>query len=220
MRRIKKAILRRLYKPFVKRYIAKSRKYRYRDIEIVVHPGVFHPGLFFSTKVLLHFIQSFQLRDKTFLELGAGTGLISIDAAKKGAKVTATDISEVAIKNIEENVRTNKVDVTIIHSDLFQNIPQQTFDYIMINPPYYPKDPTTLEEHAWYCGTEYQYFETLFGNVNKFMHADSKAFMILSEDVNIERIKSIAASYTIHLDEVHKRGLLWEDNFIFRLEIG
>ncbi|MEZ4765877.1 MAG: hypothetical protein R3C26_22645 [Calditrichia bacterium] len=37
------------------RYTASERGYRYGDIRIRVKPGVFHPGFFFSTKVLLKY---------------------------------------------------------------------------------------------------------------------------------------------------------------------
>ena len=35
------------------------------------------------------------------------------------------------------------VNINLIESDLFKNIPKQQFDFIVINPPYYQKDPET-----------------------------------------------------------------------------
>lgn len=79
------------------------------------------------------------LKGKKFLELGCGSGLISIAAAKKGARVTASDINPVAVEFLVKNSEENKVEIEVIESDLFNDIPKQPFDIIAINPPYYKK---------------------------------------------------------------------------------
>ena len=73
------------------------------------------------------------MKDKTFLELGAGSGLISICAAQKGAAVTATDINPVAIQYLQKNSLANNVSLRVIESDLFKTIAAQQFDFIAIN---------------------------------------------------------------------------------------
>ena len=150
-------------------------------------PGVFHPGLFFSTKILLKYLESIELKDKTLLELGAGTGLISVFAANQNAKVKATDINSVAIKNIKLNAEMNKVELNILRSDLFDNIPKQIFDFIIINPPYFPKDPKTESEQAWFCGSDFQFFRKLFKQIGDYICASTNITIILSEDCDIDR---------------------------------
>ena len=44
-----------------------------------------------------------ELENKRFLELGAGSGLISVFAAQQLAIVTATDINHVALEKLKEN---------------------------------------------------------------------------------------------------------------------
>src|SRR6476620_8158278 len=127
------------YKPLLVKYLSKTRIYRYKDIRLSVAPEVFHPGFFSSTQLLLQYISKLPLQGKRFLEPGCGSGLISILAAKNGAMVTATDINPVAVEYLKKNSSQNKVDLEIIRSDLFNNIPEQQFDIIAINPPYYKK---------------------------------------------------------------------------------
>jgi release factor glutamine methyltransferase len=57
MRRLIKRIVGSTWKPFVTWYLRKPRVFRYRDISVTVQPGVFHPGFFFSTKLLLGFLE-------------------------------------------------------------------------------------------------------------------------------------------------------------------
>ena len=96
-----RAFLKKITHPFLKLglrlYYWKPRTFCYDDICIKVHPDVFPPHLTFSTKILLDFISELNLENKTFLELGCGSGIISLLAAKKGANVTASDINQTAL---------------------------------------------------------------------------------------------------------------------------
>jgi len=77
-------------------------------------PGVFHPGLFFSTKLLIEYISEYDLNDKNILELGAGSGLISVYCAKLKANVTASDINPIAVENINQNAKLNSVNIKVV----------------------------------------------------------------------------------------------------------
>src|SRR5687767_8111395 len=102
-----------LLKPLSAWYLSKVRTYRFQDITVKVHPGVFHPGLFFSTKIILKYLKNLNLQGQRILELGAGTGLISIYCFKKNAaQITASDISISAVSNIRENAVLNKAIIT------------------------------------------------------------------------------------------------------------
>ena len=83
MRQVVKYIVERTYRPILVSYLSKTRFYTCNDIRLQVPPQVFHPGFFFSTKLLLAYMEGLPLYGKNFLELGAGSGLIAIHAAKK-----------------------------------------------------------------------------------------------------------------------------------------
>ena len=199
-------------------YTAKTRKFLYEDISIVVHPGVFHPGLFFSTKLLLDFVEKLDLNDKSFLELGAGSGIISLLAAKKNAIVYASDINKAAIKNIRENSQLNNSEINIIQSDLFDEIKQQVFDFIIINPPFFNKEPRTEAEYAWNCGKKFEYFYKLFKSLSNYMSIKSSVFMILSETSKIDTIKSIGTEHGFQWKLVLRKRIWSEENYIFKIQ--
>jgi release factor glutamine methyltransferase len=116
---------------------SRRRRYRRDGLDLVVLPGVFHPGLFVSTGLMAEHVSSLDLRGRTFLELGAGSGRVALIAARKGAVVTASDVSAAAIENTTINASRNRLPVNVVRSDLFEALPQH-FDVIVINPPYYP----------------------------------------------------------------------------------
>ena len=206
------------YKPLLVRYLSKTRVYKYGDITLEIPPQVFHPGFFFSTRLLLNYISQFPLKSKRFLELGCGSGLISIYAAKKGAIVTATDINPIAVEFLQKSSLQNETELTIILSDLFKNIPEQVFDMIAINPPYYKKQPQTAQEYAWFCGENGEYFSGLFNKLTNYMHINSEVLMVLFEGCDMEMIENLAAQNGFNLLCVHTRKNLLEKNFIYKIE--
>ena len=216
-----KALLRflvsKFYRPFLQFYLRKERNYCHRNTCIRILPGVFHPGFFFSTKFLLQSMEQFDLKGKKILELGAGSGLISFVTEKKGAEVTASDLSAVAIKGLQFNKENLQSGITIIKSDLFDEIPKQQFDFIIINPPYYPKNPDNESQLAWYCGEHFEYFNKLFSQLSRFVSQSGKVIMILSEECDTLTIERIAAKHRFVLKETERRKFWWEWNFIFEI---
>src|SRR6185436_12360858 len=103
MRKVMKRLITVFYKPILEKYLSKTRKFRYENIELIIPPEVFHPGFFFSTKLLIRYIKKLEIEKKTFLELGAGSGLISMVAAKRKALVTAIDINPIAVDYLKAN---------------------------------------------------------------------------------------------------------------------
>jgi len=194
--------------------------YRYDNIRLEIPPQVFHPGFFFSTRLLLRYISALSLQEQRFLELGAGSGLISVYAAKNGATVTATDINPVAIECLRRNCDQNKVKSEIILSDLFASIPEQSFDIIAINPPFYKKQPQALADHAWYCGENGEYFEQLFTKLGKYIHQNSIVLMVLSEECDIKMINEIASRHDFYMQKKITKKSAWEYLYIYQIIRG
>jgi release factor glutamine methyltransferase len=217
---IRHALLQRLH-PVLKRvtrwYLSRERVYHYEGLRIQVFPGVFHPGLFFSTGVLLRFLKDQSLAGKTLLELGSGSGLIAVWSARQGAFVTASDINSQAIHNTRENAKANGVPVAVVHSDLFTNMPAATFDWIVVNPPYYPRQPANEAENAWYCGENFEYFGRFFAQLHPFLHSDSSVLMVLSEDCALNRITNMATQHGFAMNQVRQEKTGGEWNYIYQI---
>jgi release factor glutamine methyltransferase len=218
MQKLIRYIAGRTYRPLLERYLSKERTYRSGGIRLAIPPQVFHPGFFFSTKLLLQLLAKETLEGKTLLEPGAGSGLISMKAAQKGARVTSTDISLTAVAYLEKNASRNGIPLRIIHSDLFENIPEAPFDYIIVNPPYYKRNPVTELEHAWYCGEKGEYFTKLFSGLRKYIHPSSKTWMVLCDGCDLHMIRQSASEHGFSLNLIRQRRNLVETNFVFSIQ--
>jgi release factor glutamine methyltransferase len=216
-----RTLLKRIAAPFLKKasaiYLSKPRKYTYAAISVWVEPTVFPPFITISTKLLLEFVESLSLKEKKVLELGCGCGIISVLAAKKGARITATDINTIALEALEKNASNNAVSIEVIFSNLFENLKEKHFDFVIINPPYYPKTPNSIAENAWFCGENFEYFEKLFLQLPDFITAENKIYMILSEDCELKKIKAIALKNKIAFELVLEKKVVAEKNYIFQL---
>jgi ribosomal protein L11 methyltransferase len=88
---------------------------------IVIEPAMaFGTGDHPTTRGVLHLMQQVIRRGDLIADLGAGSAILSIAAAKLGAsRVAAIEIDAEAISNAELNVRQNDVDdcVQVIHGD-------------------------------------------------------------------------------------------------------
>jgi release factor glutamine methyltransferase len=95
-----------------------------------------------ETEELVQWIISESKGASRFLDIGTGSGCISIALSKAfpEAKVVATDISPLAIGVAQSNAMLNQVEVEFLINDVFSDkiyeTPHQPFDVIVSNPPY------------------------------------------------------------------------------------
>jgi len=101
-------------------------KYESRDDQVLIFldPGMaFGTGNHPTTCLCLKALEKYLLPGQTVIDVGCGSGILSIAAAKLGArKVIALDLDPVALKVCQENAEKNRVSglVSIVHSNLLE----------------------------------------------------------------------------------------------------
>ncbi|MGA5454072.1 HemK2/MTQ2 family protein methyltransferase [Streptomyces umbrinus] len=89
------------------------------------------------------------------LDLGTGSGLLAVEAARLGGRVTAVDISWRALAATRLNALLNGQTLRLRHGDLATAVPGRRFDLVITNPPYVPAPGTTPPRgaaRAWDAG--------------------------------------------------------------------
>jgi release factor glutamine methyltransferase len=125
------------------------------------------------------------------MDMGSGSGVVSIFAASKGADCTAVDINPIAIRCIKENAARNKLDAKIvaIESDLFVSVKnnplvKKGFDFIFFNPPYYKGIPKNNFERAFLAGTNLDVIDNFLAEARNFLLPHGKICFIVSSDMD------------------------------------
>lgn len=133
----------------------RSHRERLLGFDLIVHPDVFSPTLFFSTETLGRHLDQGVLHGQPLagsaLDLGTGSGALALVLARLGWSVVATDISPIAVECARANVLRNGLElaVDLRQGDLFEPIGAARFDLIAFNPPFFSGQPTTWRDYAW-----------------------------------------------------------------------
>lgn len=118
-------------KPTFKNYTANG-----NEIVIELDPKMsFGTGEHETTKICIRLLEKYVHQNYKVLDVGSGTAILSIAAAKLGAaNVIAFDIDEWSKVNGEENVRLNNVEATVdVRMCELKDIEENNFDLIVAN---------------------------------------------------------------------------------------
>jgi release factor glutamine methyltransferase len=118
----------------------------------LVTPSVFNPKVPRTGEFLASTLDASTVsRDSSVLDMGTGSGVCAIFAAKYAARVVAVDINPAAVRCAGINVLLNHVEhkVEVRHGDLFDAVPGEQFDVILFNPPFLRGMPRDDRDKAW-----------------------------------------------------------------------
>jgi release factor glutamine methyltransferase len=119
------------------------------------------------------------------LDMGTGSGVLAITAAKLGCSVTAVDVNSAAIDQASDAARKQGLDIKFILSDLFQDV-KGKFDYIVFNTPYVPTKPDEIkdmESIAWDGGEDgLQVTKRFLKQSKEFLKPDGKILLLVSSN--------------------------------------
>lgn len=156
-------------------------------------------------------------RDETFLEVGAGTGLIAIHAAKMGAKVTATDVNPHAVELTRRNAARNQVRIQVQQSDLFDKV-DGYFDVIAFNPPYLPSDSSSTSwiERSWSGGEKgSEILVSFLDQAWRHLAPGGRIYMVLSSLTGLTSVLK-AAKERYESEMLEEQRMFFESMFAYR----
>lgn len=115
------------------------KKVFFGEFSFTIYEDVYNPAedsFFFADNLVV-------LKDEKVLDMGTGSGILGIIAAKQAREVIAIDLNPHAIKCANKNAKLNGVShkIHVIRSDLFSSLTNKPlFDLILFNAPYVPSE--------------------------------------------------------------------------------
>lgn len=170
------------------------------ELELKLPPHVFDPDpeITYSTSIILNNFPD--VKGKAVLDVGTGSGIIGMNAAKHGARLTvASDIDAKVLRSAKVNFEKNGLDndIVLIWSNLFQQI-YSSFDIIFANLPIW--DEQTFETH-----------QELFRNYERHLNEGGELWMSYAS-FGDKRINSSYMMENFPLKKVFEEtrfGIVW-----------
>jgi release factor glutamine methyltransferase len=189
--RIRRALQPLVWKCWLNQRSRKCVNTRVEGLDLQIFPSVFHPKYFGTSSILAKFVSSLPLRGKSFLEIGCGSGVVALCAARAGAEVIAVDINPEAVRCTRANAGRNKLIVDARVGDLFYPVNGAQFDVVAWNPPFLPAEAKSPSDASFYGGPNFEVIRRFIGQVQGYLKPGASTFTILSADIAIEQIERL-----------------------------
>jgi release factor glutamine methyltransferase len=163
---------------------------------LAVYPTVFHPKLFLTSEFFARFLATIDLAGKRVADVGTGSGILALAAARAGATVVALDINPQAVNAAFDNSRANGFGdrVTAMRSDLMSALaPGFLFDMIISNPPFFSGEPRDVADRAWVAGPGYRDILSLFEQAHERLKPSGTMYVLLSSDSDLHFLGQLIA---------------------------
>lgn len=201
-------------------------KHRYDDfrlervagVPILVIPSVFNPkvprtGAFLAT----HLDERLISADSDVLDMGTGSGVCALFAARYARRVLAVDINAAAVRCAAINAHLNNLEgrIEVRHGDLFAPVRGERFDLIVFNPPFLRAAPRNDRDRAWRSTDVAERFAAALG---EHLKPGGSALLVLSTfghaQVFLEQLRRRGFAISV----LAERRFINERLAIFRLE--
>jgi len=152
---------------------------------------------------------------KSVLEIGTGSGFLSLCCLKNGAtKAVATDVNEAAVANARFNAEHLKLDenldvriVDLDDSGAFAVIKDdEKFDLIISNPPWVDREPRTIDEYALY-DANFDLMKSLFEGMPEHLNPGGRVLLAYGCVDAIKTMKQLAQKHNYEMTILDDRDL-------------
>ncbi len=186
--------------------------------EIIILPGVFD-GVRLRTGAFL--AETLDMvpgpASARVLDLGTGSGIGAICAARRGARVVATDINPAAVRCARLNAMAHHLEhkIETATGDLFAPVGDEAFDLILFNPPFYHGRPRNLADAAWRTP---DVFERFIRELPQHLTPQGRALVVLSSDGDVKN--TLAAAENLVVRPIRRSDLVNEILAVYEIRLA
>ena len=187
-------------------------------LRLTVPPTVFHPKLFLTSRFFAEFLQKQDFAGKRVVEIGTGSGILALSAARAGAAhVLALDINPQAARAAALNAAANDLpQVEARESNLFSAVaPHEMFDVIISSPPSFSGEPKNVADRAWHAGPGYRDILALFDQAAAHLAPGGTMYLLVSSDTNMKLFDHLMAQAGLKPERIATQSIMVERFFLY-----
>ena len=188
---------------------------------LTVRPTVFHPRYFISSESFAKFIDGLDLSGKSVVDVGTGSGILALAAARAGAaKVVAADINPNAALSADENARANGLAdrVSGLCCNLLAAIaPRPVFDVILSSPPKHSGEPRNLADRGYHAGPQFRDVAAFFEQSRERLKPQGRIYLMVSTDSDLDLFARLIDRAGFHAQPVYEHSIYIESFIIYEL---
>ena len=190
---------------------------------LTVRPTVFHPRYFISSERFAEFISRLDLAGKRIADVGTGSGILALAAARAGAEhVVAVDINPNAALSAAENARANGFGdrASALCSNLLSALaPRPLFDVILSSPPKHAGEPRDLADRGWHAGPGYRDIAALFEEARERLKPAGRLYVMVSSDSDLDLFARLIERAGFCVGIAHEHSIYIESFIIYELRL-
>ncbi|MDD1756953.1 MAG: methyltransferase [Methanomassiliicoccales archaeon] len=151
------------------------------------------------------------------LEMGCGTGILALHCAKAGAIVSAADINPKAVDCARANAKSNRLEMSVVQSDLFLDV-EGVFDLVIFNPPYVPDEIRGDIERSWAGGEDgVRVLERFLKDTPDHLREGGRIVVLLSTAMEDAALQCVLSQFV--RDRLGARRLFFESIWVESLRL-
>jgi methylase of polypeptide subunit release factors len=197
------------------------RTIRAAGFQLRVRPTVFHPRIFLSSEYFAEFLDGLDLSGKSVADIGTGSGILALAAARAGAKsVLALDINPDAARSAQENAQANGLGerVKAACMDLLTALPARPlFDVILSSPPKHAGEPRDVADRGWHAGPHYRDVAALFQQARERLKPGGCLYVMLSSASDLDLLGQLINKAGLRANLAYERSFFVESMVLYEL---
>lgn len=156
------------------------------------------------------------------LEIGVGSGIISLHLAKEIGAVFGCDINPYSLYLSKINALTNSINnIHLFSSNIFSSIrPGTLFDLIVFNPPYLPVNspPKKLIDLSYHGGVDGgEHIRAFLNDFTYFLSRKGRAYLLQSSLYPLEKTTNYLKQNNFEYNNINKLKLDFETLYVLEI---